>query len=193
MVAENVEAHFLVLFQRDIHEPLDAAFVATQLRRDGRRQVSFLVEHAVEVRPINESKIDFGGVYVGDYRFEIVRFALGGVADVVRNSGALEEVEDIGAAIHATRLQRIFLFGEVEQRNVPERNVVEIEVATELQLGFDEFRKPPANTSPARNSFRQPAQSFQGSEGRMRWVVNEVTPIPMVHRPVSGDDGGHAG
>jgi hypothetical protein len=49
-----------------------------------------------------------------------------------------ESVEDVFPAIHAARLERTFLFGEVEEVDVGEGDVVEVEVAAEPELLFRE-------------------------------------------------------
>ena len=55
-------------------------------------------------------------------------------ADVIGDMPLFEKIEDVRPAIHAARLERALLLGEIEQRDVSERNVVEIEVAAKLQL-----------------------------------------------------------
>ena len=109
------------------------------------------------------------------------------------NAALFQKIENVRAAIHAARLQRAFLFREIEQRNVFERNVVEIEVAAKPQLDFHELRQPAPENAPAGDRLRQPLQEPQLLERRMLRVVDEVAPVAMLVRPASGKNGRHAG
>ena len=51
----------------------------------------------------------------------------------------LQEIKNIFAPVHSSRFERTLLLAEIEQRNVPERNVVEIEIPAEIELRLNQL------------------------------------------------------
>ena len=68
-------------------------------------------------------------------------------ADVIGDAAPLQKVENVRSLIHAARLERTSFLGEIEQRNVLERDVIEIEVAAKAQPRLDETWKAGGETS----------------------------------------------
>src|SRR5439155_2761254 len=101
------------------------------------------------------------------------------------------KVKDIRPAIHAARLERAFLFAEVEQRDVAERKIIQVEIAAEIEAGFDEPGKAPAEEAAVSEGRGQPAQGAQRGEGRTLGIIDKVTPIAMIDGPAAGKDRGH--
>jgi hypothetical protein len=66
---------------------------------------------------------------------------------VVRDTALVEVIEDIRTDIEAAGLERVFLLGEIEERNVFERDVIEIEVAAKSQMNREQFREPGGGSS----------------------------------------------
>src|SRR4030095_3275872 len=106
--------------------------------------IAHSMQQAVEVRPIEKSEVQPFRPYFRKQRFEIFRLAAAGIADVVIDVLHFQKVENIRTTIQAAGLEWVFLLAEIEQGNVPERNVVEIEVAAKFELGFHELREPAA-------------------------------------------------
>src|SRR5262245_3953234 len=101
--------------------------------------ISHAMEKPIQLRPIKESKINHLALEAGAQGGQVFRFALSRTADVVGNLSALQKIKNVRTAIHAIRLQGAFLLRKIKQGDVAERDVVEIEVATELQLHLDEL------------------------------------------------------
>ena len=68
-------------------------------------------------------------------------FRVGRFGDKVGDFGGFEAVGDVGSTVHALGFEGAFLFREVEEVDVFEGNVIQIEVAAEFELDFDEFGK----------------------------------------------------
>src|SRR5262245_6036533 len=105
---------------------------------------------------------------------EILPFRPSGVADVIVEVKVFEEIEDIGAAIHPARREGTPLFRKVKQRDVLERNVVEVKVTSKLETFPHELGKVSSKPPSAGDDFGQPSQRSQMAEGRLVRIVNEV-------------------
>src|ERR1051326_1192548 len=144
------------------------------------------MKHAVQIRPVEKSKIDRFVIDVGEERVEVQTLGARRIAHVVGNPASLQMIEDVRADIQSTGLERVFFLGEIEQRDVFEGNVVEIEVAAKFKMNLEQLRKPVPEKSPARQRAGKPPQVTQAAKRRMRWIVNEIAPVAMRRRPASG-------
>jgi hypothetical protein len=86
-----------------------------------------------------------------------------GIGDEVGDVRSDEEVEDVRPAVHALRLERALLLGEVEEVDVAEGDVVEVEVAAEVELHLHELGQPAAEDAAAGHG-RLGSQRSQRSE-----------------------------
>ena len=73
-----------------------------------------------------------------------------------------------------------------------ERDVVEIEVASKIEFGFDKAGKPTTENATPGELRRQPAQCAQRSKRRMLRVVNKIAPVAMFIGPATGENRGDA-
>ena len=151
------------------------------------------MQQAIEVGPIDESKIDPLGLDLRRQLLEVLQFRFRRLADVVRNVPYFQKIKDVRAAIHAARPQGAFLLRKIEERQVFERHVVEVEVAAKTQLRLDEFAQPTAKDAPAGDRPGQPAQRAQRFERRIFRIINEVRPVAVLDRPASGENRRYAG
>src|SRR5690349_17560333 len=173
---------------RELFDPL---LVPPKFGRHVRRLIANPVQQPVQFRQIDEGEIDPLGPNIGGHGPQIFRFALRGTAHVVRNRAQFQKVENVRPAIHATRLERAFLFREIEQRDVFERDVIEIEVSAKLELHPDKPAQPAPENAAARDRLWQPAERTQRLKRRLAGIVNEVTPVAMFVRPATRKDGGY--
>src|SRR5262245_53728660 len=104
-----------------------------------------------------------------------------------------QKIKNVRPAIHAVRLERTFLFAEIVECNVLERNVVKIEIAFEAELVPNNFGKPATKNASACQGCWQPPQWPQKSKRRIFWIINKITPVAMFLRPAPGENRGHAG
>jgi len=96
-------------------------------------------------------------------------------------------------AVKTAGLQRALLLAEIEERNMTERNVVQIEITIELKLPLKQLRKPASENAATGDPGRQPAKRTQRFEWRVFRIVNKVTPVAMIDRPAAGQDRRDAG
>ncbi len=119
---------------RQCQNHFNPGFVLAEFDGNFRRLIPDRVEQAVESRPVQKCEIDLLGLNVTDERVTICHFAPFRRADVIRDSAGFEEIENIRPSVHAAWLQRALLLGEIVKRNVLERDVIQIEVATKPKL-----------------------------------------------------------
>src|SRR5712671_3024414 len=167
------------MFARDGHEAFDALLIESQFERDFHGLIADAVEQSIQIGPINKTEIDALLFDLCEERFEIVFLGSGGIADVIGNPMLQEEIKDVLTVIHSARKQRAFFLAEIEQRNVAERNVVEVEVAAKIQARLDQLAQPMAKDAAAGDRSRQKAQRSQKTERGMIRIMNEVAPVAM--------------
>src|SRR5581483_11220027 len=111
---------------------------------------------------------------VANQRRQVGALGILGSADVIANVSLLEKIENVRPAIHAAGFERTFLLGGIRKRTVKKRNVVQVEIAPEIQARLYELSQPAAHTAAARQRHRQPAQYPHRFERRMFGIVNKV-------------------
>src|SRR5258706_4229100 len=146
----------------DGHELLDPLIITPQLGGNLRGLIAHDVQQAIQSRPIKKGEIYTLGLDVLNERGKVGALVLLGSADVIGNVALFEVIKDIRATIHTARAQRTFLLREIEERNVLEGDVIEIKIAAEIQLHFDEFGEPAAENAAAGDPGGQPAKNAQG-------------------------------
>src|SRR5262245_9791033 len=104
---------------------------------------------------------------------------------MVRNSPGFQFIENVMTAVKTAGLQRALLLAEIEERNMTERNVVQLEITIELKLPPKQLRKPASENAATGDPGRQPAKRTQRFEWRVFRIVNKVTPVAMIDRPAA--------
>src|SRR5258705_12666490 len=113
MIAEQVKVGGSIMVARGEHELIDPLLVSTELVADQWRLIADVVKEAIEAWPIKESEINRFARDVPPERFEIGFFALGRIADVIRNLLLFQKIENVRPTIHPSRFEGILLFGEI--------------------------------------------------------------------------------
>src|SRR5258706_16246310 len=175
----------------DGQELFDPLVVKTQFGGDLWGLVADDVQQAIQPRPVQKGEVNTLGLNVLDERGQVGRLVLFGSADVIGNAPLLQVIKDIGAAVHSARAKRAFFLGEIVEGNVREWDVVEVKIAAKIQTDFDEFREPAPENAAAGDLRGQPAKDAQRLKGRILRIIDEVTPIAMIHRPAPGKNGGN--
>src|SRR5207244_7791199 len=85
-----------------------------------------------------------------------------------------------------------FFLREIVKGNVFKRNVVQIKVASEIELPLNEFGKPSAENTAAGQSFGEPPQWAQRFEWGVLRIKNKIAPITMLFGPAAGKNRRHA-
>src|SRR5690606_19227088 len=84
------------------------------------------------------------------------------------------------------------LLREVEAADVPEGDVVQVEVPLELQRAAQELREVAPEDPAARDPPREPPQRAQRAKRRVLRIVHEVAPVARLVGPPPGKDRGNA-
>ncbi len=150
------------------------------------------VKQAVELGPVEKREIGPLGLEVGDERVEVPFFPARGLAHVVGDAALLQEVEDVGTAVHAAGLERVLFLGEIEERDVLEGHVVEVEVALEAKQALDRLGEDVPHPPATGDEARYPAQRRQAAEWRVLRIIDKIAPVAVRGRPGAGEDGGDA-
>src|SRR4051812_25678167 len=98
------------------------------------------MQKGVQPRPIDKCKIrSFGsnGVNRGG---KVLIFPQFGGADVIWDPVLLKKIEYVRTAIHSAWFKRALFLRKIEERNMLERNIVEVEIALEAEPAFDRAR-----------------------------------------------------
>src|ERR1035438_6672867 len=103
----------------------------------------------------------------------------------------LQIIKDVWAGVHALGLQRVLFFREIKKGDVTEGDVVEVEIASKLQVLFQQLRKSVPEKTPTGQGCGQPLQVAQASKWGVRWVIDKVAPVAVLCGPATRQNGRH--
>jgi hypothetical protein len=143
------------------------------------------MEHSVKVGPIQKAKIYALTPDVREKRVQILPFADLWIAHMPGDPPLLHVVEYVGTLVQSSGLEGILLLREVEHRDVLERDVVEVEIAAELQVDLEDTGQPVPEEASARKGPRQPAEVPKVPKRGIWRIVDEIAPVAVIGWPAA--------